>query len=287
VWASAGAALGVAMLAFCIQNFGFGMARARGDAASEARLLDLMAWIGRDSSEQRLRLGRQFARAGDREAALRQFERAGEIAPGREPHLARGWLFARAGEHGSAAQEFERSLAFVPDDPRVALSAARAQLLSGNAARAREIADRVAAAATLESPGLQHGLATLRLDLGDPEAAVRHYREALALQPGRVETLNDLAWLLATGDPRVRDAEESVRIAQQLIQATPEPDPNALDTLAAAYAAAGRFPEAIEVAARARQLAQERGEARVLESIEQRLALYRRGRAFVEASEGG
>jgi hypothetical protein len=63
---------------------------------------------------------------------------------------------------------------------------------------------------------------------------------------------NDLAWFLATSsDPGIRQPEEAVRLAESLVHEVENPDPNWLDTLAAAYSAAGRFEEATQVAAQA------------------------------------
>lgn len=185
----------------------------------------------------------------------------------------------------AAADAFESGLAFAPDDPRIAISAARARLRAGDPTRARELGARVAETAP-KSPALERLLAKLALEPGDAGDAARHYREALQLAPEQLDAANELAWLLATtGDARVRDPEESIRLARGVVAAKPEPDPNTLDTLAAAYASAGRFAEAVDTAARAPALAEQRGDARVLESIEQRLALYRGGRAYVEASD--
>lgn len=57
---------------------------------------------------------------------------------------------------------------------------------------------------------------------------------------------NNLAWALATaGDPEIRDPEKAVRLAREAVDATG--DPAIIDTLAAAYAAVGRFDEAVAV----------------------------------------
>jgi hypothetical protein len=53
-----------------------------------------------------------------------------------------------------------------------------------------------------------------------------------------------------------------------------------LDTLAAAYAAAGRFGEAIAAAQNAVGLARATGQLELVGEIEARLELYRRGRVY-------
>ncbi|MGD1020854.1 MAG: hypothetical protein ABSA12_16205, partial [Verrucomicrobiia bacterium] len=53
-----------------------------------------------------------------------------------------------------------------------------------------------------------------------------------------------------------------------------------LDTLAAAYAAAGRFQEAVATAQKAIDLARAAGQAESVKEIEARLELYRSGHAY-------
>ncbi len=113
-----------------------------------------------------------------------------------------------------------------------------------------------------------------------PEAIV-HYREVIRLLPDRVRALNDLAWLLATHpDAAVRNGGEAVELALRACELTGRRDPGTLNTLAAAYAEAGRFHEAVETAQAALLLAV--GEDEVA-GIESRLALYRDAQPFRQA----
>ena len=59
-------------------------------------------------------------------------------------------------------------------------------------------------------------------------------------------------------------------------------DPGILDTLAAAYAAQGRYDEAVLQASRAVDIAQTRGNPSLARAIQPRLALYRQGIAYLE-----
>jgi arylsulfatase A-like enzyme len=65
--------------------------------------------------------------------------------------------------------------------------------------------------------------------------------EGLSLCPDSGTYRNELAWALATcEDPSLRDGARALEVANQLvIRGEGEPDPNHLDTLAAAYAAVG------------------------------------------------
>lgn len=65
---------------------------------------------------------------------------------------------------------------------------------------------------------------------------------------GSALQLNDLAWRLATSsDPQLRDGSNAVRLAEKAVAATGRQNPKYLDTLAAAYAEAGHFGDAVNV----------------------------------------
>jgi spermidine synthase len=75
--------------------------------------------------------------------------------------------------------------------------------------------------------------------------ALAAWREAVRLRPAWAQPIEREALLLATHpDPRDRDAEEAIRLARRAIKVTGNGDPGALEILAVAYAAAGRFAEA-------------------------------------------
>ena len=78
------------------------------------------------------------------------------------------------------------------------------------------------------------------------------YRETLRLMPDLPPALSKLAWVLATDrNASFRNAAEAVQLAERLCAVTGSQQADALDVLAAAYAEAGRFSEAIRVAQRA------------------------------------
>ncbi len=114
---------------------------------------------------------------------------------------------------------------------------------------------------------------------------VVHYRHALRIAAGHADALNNLAWLLATAsDPSVRDPGEALRLAERAVSLSEGKQPNYLDTLAAAQAAAGRFGDAAATAARALDLARATGQEMLAAEIEPRLGRYL---AEVEAGAAG
>ena len=113
--------------------------------------------------------------------------------------------------------------------------------------------------------------------------ALSEHRRVLELQPGYLPSGNSIAWILATiSDPSVRNAQEAIGRAEELCRLTGHSMPSPLDTLAAAYAAAGRFEEAIKTARKAVEIATAMNEAELADKIRARLRLYEARRSYVE-----
>jgi Flp pilus assembly protein TadD len=110
---------------------------------------------------------------------------------------------------------------------------------------------------------------------------VAHYQAAVAALPGNPYLLNNLAWVLATGpQASVRNGGRAVELAQQAERLSGGKDPSILGTLAAAYAEAGRFPEAVATAQRALELATAQANLAQAEALRARIGLYRAGSPF-------
>jgi tetratricopeptide (TPR) repeat protein len=116
---------------------------------------------------------------------------------------------------------------------------------------------------------------------GDYESASTVLRQALDRTPDHIDLLNTFAWLKATCPvDRFRDGGEAIRLAQRALRVAGQDRWELLDTLAAAYAEAGRCPEAAHLAEQAAELARQAGLQPQAERIAQRAALYRAGKPF-------
>jgi hypothetical protein len=92
-----------------------------------------------------------------------------------------------------------------------------------------------------------------------------------------------LAWLLATTSRAdLRDGKEAVRLAENACRLTDNKNPFLIGTLAAAYAEAGRFPEAVTTAQNAITLATAAGETQLAARNRELLELYQAGKPFHE-----
>jgi hypothetical protein len=94
--------------------------------------------------------------------------------------------------------------------------------------------------------------------------------------------MNNLAWTLATcRDPACRNPAEAVRLAEQA-SAADQRNFSFFDTLGAAYAAAGRFPDAAAAARQAVALAEAADQTDAAARFRLRLDLYRSNQPYHE-----
>ncbi len=116
-------------------------------------------------------------------------------------------------------------------------------------------------------------------ELGEYERAMLDLEDGLRLAPKDAEAHNALAWLLATaGTPGFRDGKRAVDLARKANALSGWRDAAHLDTLAAAYAEAGDFAEAVRWQEKA--LADPAFKAAEHKDAQERLALYRARKAY-------
>jgi len=205
--------------------------------------------------------------------ALHEFELALRIEPAKTRWLA-GLAAAQlaAGREPDAIASLERALEL---EPASGLFHAHLGRALANQGRLEAALVQLDAAVALEPANAEFVALRARLlhRAGRAREAIAAYREALALGSQAADVLNNLAWLLATsglGGPGA--AAEAVTLAEQAVSALGERDAGALDTLAVAYAAAGRRKDAASAAARALARAEADGNRALAAQIRERLA---------------
>jgi len=116
---------------------------------------------------------------------------------------------------------------------------------------------------------------------GQANEALSHYHKALEITPDDTQALTNMAWMLATwSDASTRDGAKAVELAERADSLTRGRNPVIGATLAAAYAEAGRFAEAIKTGQRALDLANAKANAARADSIRAQIEAYRSGAAL-------
>jgi Flp pilus assembly protein TadD len=123
---------------------------------------------------------------------------------------------------------------------------------------------------------------------GDFEPGICFYREYLRFKPDDEKVCNNLAWILATNpDAKFRSGAEAVCLAEHACTLTQYQETVYIGTLAAAYAEAGRFQDAVTTAERAAECARKNREEELEQTNLRLLDLYRAGKAYHEEKPEG
>ena len=184
------------------------------------------------------------------------------------------------GRAAEAIPYFNSAIQLAPNLPEPRRHLALALLRLGRVQEARTVYQNLAPLfpATADA---QRTLADILAEGEQFGDAIKHYREALRLKPNFEVALNNLAWLRATcAQPELRDGREAVQLAERACELSRRRNPSFLGTLAAAYAEAGRFNEAVKTIQEAQSKARTTGAKEVQAIQQQMLELFRAGRPF-------
>jgi tetratricopeptide (TPR) repeat protein len=186
-------------------------------------------------------------------------------------------LYLSLGRSTDAVSHFRASARLKPDAASAHFNLATALSVAGELDEAvREY--RLALTLRPDYAGAHNNLGTVLAARGQIREAIVHFREATRLDPNNVQGQRNLAWYLATTGPADEaSAAEAVRAGQRAARLTGERDAQVLDALAAAYASAGRFDQAVATAQRAVALS---ADAALAGAIRSRLSLYQQRRAY-------
>ena len=236
-----------------------------------------------DDPETLNNLGSVLTDQGRTAEALPPLTKAIQLKPGyAEAHYNLANAYAALKKPPEALAQYQTALRLNPGHDLAHYKLGNLLLGEGKADAAAE-QYRAALAANTNLAEAHYQLATLRLPRKEAEEAIRQLQEALSLKPDWLEPLNNLAWLLATHpEAKYRNGPEAVRLAAHAVELTRNSDAEALDTLAAAYAEAGRFGEAVVTGEKAAELARKGSQEKAAASVADRSNLYRSGRPYRE-----
>ncbi len=133
-------------------------------------------------------------------------------------------------------------------------------------------------------PAYPHAQCNLAFALnrqGQTQEAIAHYYQAIKYDPGDRYALGNLASLRATSpQAAIRNGVEAVELAQRAFRLSNGREPGITATLAAAYAEAGRFPDAIRAARQAIAQAKQQNNRALVKDAEAQLRLYIAGKPY-------
>jgi len=226
-------------------------------------------------------LGIALEHEGKTREAIEHYRQALRLQPDLvEAHNDLAMALVQLGQFQEAIDHWQRALQIKPDFAKAHYNLGMAFAQSG---RMRDAMDQWELALRFQPdfPEPHYDLGAALEQIGRFQNAIRHYEQALRMKPNYLGALNNLAWLFATlaptdgGNPAraVTLAEKACRLTNNRLAAY-------LDTLAAAYAAAGRFPDAIAAAQKAIELANSTRQPELVKGMETRLQLYRGGRPY-------
>ena len=160
-----------------------------------------------------------------------------------------GALFS-AGDIAGARADVERAIEVQPDFALAFYN--RGRLLAREGNRKAAIA-AIQHAVDLEpnSPATQNELAMLLVADHRQREAIGYLNHVLQLDPEAIIVMENLAWVLATtAQADGGDGPRAAALAERICRLLPSPGVDEFDVLAAAYAAAGRYGDAVKVANR-------------------------------------
>jgi protein O-mannosyl-transferase len=242
--------------------------------------------------------------------AVEQYEKAKQIAPNdAKVHNNLGYALAKTGRIDDAIVEYNRSLAI---NPNLVTAHANLGVALRKKGRIDEAVSHFNAALKVDPDyAMAHNnLGAMLQEQGKLAQAILHYQKAVELQPNydaarrnldlairqlyhtpeslvrwrewidllprEYVLINQAAWLMATSsDASLRNGQNAVELARRAVHLAGENEPTTLDTLAAAYAEAERFSDAVTTARRALSLAVEQNKQPLVEPIQARLRLFK------------
>jgi Flp pilus assembly protein TadD len=218
--------------------------------------------------------------------ALAHFQKAVEIDPNyARAHVSLGAALFQKGRVDEAIAHFQKALTMkiTPDPSAVYYDLGIALLQQG---RVDEAIAHFQRAVDIRPSDVEfrNVLGYTLFQKGRMDEAIAQYQAILKIRPGQPEACNYLgraAWVLATSpEASIRNGAKAIDLAGQMERLSNGKDPLVVMVLAAAFAEAGRFSEAVTAAERAQQLAVQHGNNSLADVLGTQIKLYQAGTPF-------
>jgi tetratricopeptide (TPR) repeat protein len=232
-------------------------------------------------------LGVALAENGRMDEAVTHYQKALEIKPNyAAAHNNIGIIQAGRGRFDEAMAHYRKALEVKPDSSEVHHNLGLSLSRRGEMEEAI-VHFRKALEINPDYTEAHINLGVALAGKGEAVEAITHYRRALEIKPNDANALNNLAWIESTcPTDSIRNGAEAVELAQRAILLTGGNNPAMLDTLAAAFAEAKRFPEAVRTLERAVSLASAQKDKATADILRSRMKLYKAGKPLREKPAG-
>jgi len=203
-------------------------------------------------------------------------------------HYNFGSDFSRQGKYAPAIEHYKKAIQIKPYYADAILGLGDALAAQNDSNRAIECWQK-----TLQlKPGpdnaahAHNNLGVILQEQGKLTEAFAHFTQAIQLRPDSPIPMNALAWFIATcPELKNSDVNEAIRLAGRACMITNYKNPSYLDTLAAAYASAGRFTEAVDTAQKAITLAEDANQPQIKNILQYHLTFYMQGIPYIESAQ--
>ena len=231
-----------------------------------------------------IKLGQALLELGETDEAIKQFEEVLRISPEKPwAHDTLGVALIKQKKYDLAITHFQKELEVNPQTAEVHKNLGSAFFTLRQFDKALEHYNKSLELDPKQAFVLRR-IGQLYRRLGNIGQALDYLRRASQLEPDWPVPMIAQAWILATStDAAFRNPQEAVRLAEQACELTNYTYPAYVDTLAIAYAAAGRFSEAVQTSEKALSLAGSAEEQKGLAAeIQKHLELFKAGQPYLE-----
>ncbi len=211
----------------------------------------------------------------DFETAIEHFKKTLQIRPTKVSALNNwGVALQRLGKEQEAIEKWNQSIQIDPDNPNtnyhLGMALKRQQ-------KYEDAAGHFEKSLQLKPVWYVHSsLGDIYFQMGKIDLAIDQWTRAINLNPLTPVVLNKLAWLLTFAtDPKLQDTARAVKLAQRACELTRYEQYPFLETLAAAYAADGQLPLAVQTVQKALDLAIATGNKDAAAKIQKQLENYK------------
>jgi tetratricopeptide (TPR) repeat protein len=185
------------------------------------------------------------------------------------------------GNPAGALESAAQGRSALPDSDRLKLREAMILAETGRENEARTILGTIVYD-SLRSEDLMR-CAILQQKLGQDQSAAELAKRALGSGDASPALLDAAAWFFATNrDASVRDGTRALQLSEQAREASGKESYQMLGTAAAAFAAQGKYREAVAMADQAIEVAEKAGDKAFADATRQRRAIYSREMPYID-----